>query len=189
MALASTIDLAALHGISKKFSNDIKNGKPILPSFGPTIWPASQDARAMFNKPTPKIPSPSVFKNIFVEGTGSSIPSISACAIHLEFLAALRSIRDRVLESEDLDKVFGTQVTKKTVTRKGVEVELKDDKLMEKREVKWEKYVDLAVVRFLTWWNTIPEVIIRDGIDMPQLPNTAVPPLGESSSPLGQSRC
>lgn len=189
MALTSAIDLVALHGISKKFSIDIKNGKKAPSSFGSTIWPTSQDANAVFNQSAPTIPSPSIFKNISFEASGSLIPSTGTCAVHLEFLAALHSIRDRVLESEDLDKVFGTQATKKIVPRKGVEVELKDDKLMEKRQVKWEKYVDLAVVRFIAWWNTIPAIVIRDESDMPQLPDTAVPPIGQFLSPLGQLGC
>jgi hypothetical protein len=181
MALASAIDIFALHGVSKQLSSDIKGGSTGSSARACTLWPIPTSATASLKNVKPVIPSQTIFEGLYEKDSNAHLPSAAACAVHLEFLAALRSIRDCVLESEDLDEVFDTKLTKKKVTRKGVEVELKDDTLKERRQVKWEKYVELAVVRFLAWLKTVPD-IVTGGKDNPVLLETALPPLGGSQS-------
>jgi hypothetical protein len=188
MALASAIDIFALHSISKQLSNDIKHGSTGSSAHACTLWPIPTYATASSKEVKPVIPSNTVFEGLYERDSKAHLPSAAACAVHLEFLAALRSIRDRVLESEELDDVFGIKLTKKKVIRKGEEVELKDDTFTERRQVKWEKYVELAVVRFLAWWTTILD-IVTGSRDDPVLPKIVLPPLGASQSLLVQVLC
>jgi hypothetical protein len=126
------------------------------------------------------IPSPRIFEDPFnTSGRNDCLPSNVDCAVHLEFLAALHALRHRVLESDELDEVFDIKPLKKTVTRRGTRVELKDETLWTRRQVKWEKYVNIAVVRFRAWWEAVPETIeLQDGHIFPLADNT-LPPLGE----------
>jgi hypothetical protein len=175
MALVSAVDLRALHDTSKLFSTCIKDG-------GSTsykgLWNQTQYARALSRDGEPVIPSPSIFEGLESRKEGGELPSIATCAVHLEFLAALHELRQSVLESDALDRLFKIEVVKKTVTRKGQSVQLKDDTLMVRRQVKWERFVECAVVRFLEWWKALPTTITPESKENLRT-NMTLPPLGE----------
>ncbi|KAF4501102.1 hypothetical protein FAGAP_2687 [Fusarium agapanthi] len=111
----------------------------------------------------PTIPDPGVFK--FPTPTNSSnapsrkrttpdlaLPTLSECAAHLEFLETLFILRQRILVSTELDDVMQTKPVRETKTgAQGDEKTLKDDKLWERRQAKWLRFVELATVRFLAW--------------------------------------
>jgi hypothetical protein len=178
MALDIAADQSALHSTSKQISSHIKSG---LTSYTlSSLWEAPSYSTASSKELEPVIPSPRIFEGLFnTSGRNDCLPSNAECAVHLEFLAALHALRHRVLESDELDEVFDIKPVKKTVTRRGTQVELKDDTLWTRRQVKWEKYVNIAVVRFRAWWEAVPETMeLRDGHILPLTDNT-LPPLGE----------
>lgn len=152
MALVSTADLHALHNTSNQISSCIKNSTT-LSKYGPKLWETPRYLQASSTDLEPEIPSIQIFEGLDTQERTDHLPSIATCAVHLEFLAALHELHRRVFESEDLDKVFGIKVVKETVVRQGVTVELKDKTLSQKRQVKWETFVEMAVVRFEAWWN------------------------------------
>jgi hypothetical protein len=176
MALVSAVDLRALHSTSNQISNVIKN-LTSLSSYGPRLWETPRYLQASSKEFEPVIPSPQIFDGLWASEKGDPLPSAAACAIHLEFLAALHEFRQRVLESEELDKLFGTEVKKKTVVRQGITVELKDDTLAQRRQVKWEKFVEIAVMRFEIWWRSGGP----DGQDGVHGSDALLPPLGRSA--------
>jgi hypothetical protein len=177
MALVSAVDMRALHSTSSQISNCIKNSTS-LSSYGPKIWNAPRYLQASSKELEPEIPSPQIFEGLEKSGEEDRLPSAAACAVHLEFLAALHEVRQRVLDSEELDKLFGTEVIKRTVVRQGVTVELKDDTLAQRRQVKWQKFVEIAVMRFKVWWGAGAPDRHNDGV---QVSDALLPPLGKST--------
>jgi hypothetical protein len=55
--------------------------------------------------------------------------------------------------------------------------------LWERRQVKWERFVALAVARFMTWWEKVREIVgVRDdgtGRELCEVTDDVLPPLGE----------
>src|SRR5262245_32072776 len=97
----------------------------------------------------PKIPSPDVFRPLDSTPREDSnfwaLPSPAECAVHLELLETIYAVRQRILKSEVIDKTFGIEPNHKEVTRRnGEKRKLKDDTLWERRQVKWQKYVEFA---------------------------------------------
>jgi hypothetical protein len=178
MALEIAADQCALHNTSKQISSYIKNGSK---SYGlNSLWEAPSYSTASSKELQPVIPSPRIFEGLLdASEQNNCLPSNAECAVHLEFLATLHALRHGVLESNELDEVFNIKPVKKIVTRRGTQVELKDDTLWTRRQVKWEKYVNIAVIRFQAWWETIPETIgLREGHSLP-FTGDVLPPLGE----------
>ena len=89
------------------------------------------------------------------------LPNAAECATHLELLQVFWVKRQEILTSEKFDRcmnIVPKRVTK--VGKKGDTKTLKDDTLWSRRQVKWPRYLDFAVVRFLAWkeWiNTKPD--------------------------------
>jgi hypothetical protein len=160
MALDIAADKHALHSTSKAITDVIKSTSKCAAD---GLWEVPHYATATSKENEPIIPSPSIFKPLFdnvdrssVAGENSDpLPSAAECAVHLEFLEALFVLRQGILRSEDLDKVFDIKPEHKYVNRKGTQTKLKDDTLWTRRQVKWEKFVSFAVARFLTWWGKV----------------------------------
>ncbi|KAH6879394.1 hypothetical protein B0T10DRAFT_496408 [Thelonectria olida] len=82
----------------------------------------------------------------------TAMPSVSECATHLELLETLYVLRQQVLTSESIDTAMGISPKRETKTgRKGDTKTFKDDTLWDRRQPKWAKFVEFAVVRFLDW--------------------------------------
>ncbi len=109
----------------------------------------------------PVIPSPEIFDFLQAEektptpsppASSVRLPDRSECAAHLELLETLFILRQRVLCSEALDSVIGTEPVR--VTRTGYNGDtktFKDVNLDKRRQLKWPIFVEFAVVRFLAW--------------------------------------
>jgi hypothetical protein len=191
MALNIVADQRAFHNTSKTITNSIKSSSKYVAS---TQWQASTYAGKTQNQSAPAIPSAEMFESLFQQQqqqqqdnanrSGSfaqriSLPTTAQCAVHLEFLATLWTLRQRVLRSEELDQVFDIKPEYKYVDRKGVQTKLKDETLWERRQVKWDKFVSIAVVRFQAWWAKLPEIAeVRDGSSSYEITNETLPPLG-----------
>ncbi|KIL93013.1 hypothetical protein FAVG1_04194 [Fusarium avenaceum] len=125
----------------------------------------------------PVIPNPNIFNFANASNTKPprksssrdlALPTLAECAAHLEFLETLFILRQKVLVSKELDDVFLIQPTRETKTGfQGDTKTLKDEKLWEKRQAKWPKFVGFAVVRFLAWrehFNSSMVEITRDNL-------------------------
>ena len=104
----------------------------------------------------PAIPSPDMFDFLPAPDDKSAgsfrLPHRSECAAHLELLEALFALRQRVLRSEALDSVMGTEPVRVAKTGyNGDTKTFKDGWLGTRRQVKWPIFVEFAVVRFLAW--------------------------------------
>ncbi|KAI1014633.1 hypothetical protein LB503_004108 [Fusarium chuoi] len=111
----------------------------------------------------PVIPDPSMFNfttpiNVSNEPSRRrmaldlALPTQAECAAHLEFLETLFILRQKILVSKELDDVMQTKPVREHKTgHQGDEKTLKDEKLWERRQAKWPKFVELATVRFLAW--------------------------------------
>lgn len=189
MALDIVADQRALHNTSKTITSAIKSSSKYSAS---TLWQAPKYTTISPNQSPPAIPSADIFESLFQQqhnyansDVGSieqsiRLPKTAECAVHLEFLATLWTLRQRVLRSEELDEVFDIKPEYKYVDRKGVRTKLKDDTLWTRRQVKWEKFVSIAVVRFLAWWGKVPKIVeVRKGVPSNEITNETLPPLGE----------
>ncbi|KAK3387875.1 hypothetical protein B0H63DRAFT_471067 [Podospora didyma] len=123
----------------------------------------------------PTIPNPDIFK--FEESSSSTLSSSSStlrdsssssqsnafrfplsseCAAHLELLEVFFVLRQRILRSVDIDHAMGIAPVRETKTgHNGDTKTFKDTKLWERRQDKWPKFLEFAVVRFLEWRNTM----------------------------------
>jgi hypothetical protein len=174
MALDIIADQRALHTTSRTITAAIKDSRL---DAARVLWNVPRYATATSTRPGPAIPPPSIFNSldqftIDDYDAKSHLPSIAECAVHLEFLEALYVLRQQVLKSEALDEVFDIKPEYKFVDRKGVRTQLKDETMWERRQVKWEKFVEVAVVRFTAWWAKVRNA------DQP------MPPLGELNIPV-----
>ncbi|KAM5342233.1 hypothetical protein ACJ41O_015264 [Fusarium nematophilum] len=106
----------------------------------------------------PVIPAPDIFVLDTIDGQGAgnapdtSIPQVSECAIHLELLETFYILRQRILTSKHIDNAMGISPNRETkIGKKGDRKTFKDITLWERRQPKWPKFVEFAVVRFLHW--------------------------------------
>ncbi|KAM7183571.1 Protein of unknown function (DUF1399) domain containing protein [Naviculisporaceae sp. PSN 640] len=112
----------------------------------------------------PIIPELEVFRDDEPPATGRKpshsgvLPNVAQCAIHLEFLETLFVLREKILRSDDIDKAMDIQLQRQRKTGfKGDTKELKDTTLETRRRAKWPKYIELAVIRFLDWQESLPK--------------------------------
>ncbi|KAM0226632.1 hypothetical protein ACHAP5_012382, partial [Fusarium lateritium] len=145
MSLEDRINKLSLHEkgndmvSSPSLPND-PNGKPYEIASKPADFPI--------------IPNPNIFNFANIPNTKPSrkanstdlaLPTLAECAAHLEFLETLFVLRQKVLVSKDLDDAFFIQPDREAKTGfQGDTKTLKDDKLWEKRQVKWPKFVGFA---------------------------------------------
>jgi hypothetical protein len=193
MAQDIAADQRAFHSTSKTTTNAIKTSSIFgalmrwrVPR-GETRRPSQGQSQS---QSSPAIPSAVIFDSLFQQQRDNTddadsvkqsirLPTTAQCAVHLEFIATLWVLRQRVMRSEELDEVFDIKPEHKYVDRKGVRTKLKDDTLWKRRQVKWDKFVSIAVVRFLAWWAKVPEIVgVREGVLSYEITNDTVPPLG-----------
>jgi len=131
----------------------------------------------------PQIPSAAIFEPLFSAQSNSGaretpiLPSIAECAVHLELLECFFVLRQRVLKSDELDKVFGIAPRHRVVKRKGKDVKLKDPGMWERRQVKWPMFVEWSVVRFLCWRRVVTARFSQAQAPGWQLGEDNLPPL------------
>ncbi|CAM1503553.1 Fc.00g011440.m01.CDS01 [Cosmosporella sp. VM-42] len=103
---------------------------------------------------------------------GIAMPQVSECAIHLELLETFYVLRQKILVSEAIDTAMGIKPNRVTKTgKKGDKKTLKDTTLWERRQPKWKKFVEFAVVRFLDWQSKLDYFLgARDGITDENMP-------------------
>jgi hypothetical protein len=179
MALQVAADQYALHSTSRRVSQCLKTGTQTgirslysIPKYNTTSDKANE----------PAIPSADIFKSLVDKvGESGSLPSAAECAVHLEFLAVLHELHRHVVESTTLDEVFDIKAEKKTVTRMGKEEQLKDATLLPRKQAKWDRFVELASVRFLVWWCKVPVIYTSNNGEKANVDCTEdnLPPLGE----------
>ena len=178
MALQVAADHFALHRTSKKVVQSIKQGSQSGLYSLHTVpkYKTTSDIKLQ-----PVIPSADIFKGLIDKGEqNDGLPSAAECAVHLEFLAVLHELHQRIVESKELDDVFDIKPIKKTVTRKGKTEQLKDPTLSTRKQAKWDRYVDLAVVRFIAWWNIVPQTYSTSNDQRSNCTDENLPPLGEN---------
>ncbi|KAK3370941.1 hypothetical protein B0T24DRAFT_627414 [Lasiosphaeria ovina] len=118
----------------------------------------------------PVIPAPEIFN--FESSSDSSstfsgstllsgsfrLPLISECAAHLELLEVFFVLRQCILRSPEIDAAMGIEPIRETKTgRNGDTKTLKDKTLWHRRQDKWPKFLEFAVVRFLQWRKALLE--------------------------------
>lgn len=153
MALESDDHRNTLHNLGKDSINKISKGHSIFgdPNFRYRTTPKQ-------NETPPVIPNESVFTEADDEKaavtTEKRLPTVADCASHLELLECFYVLRQKVLRTEELDTAFGIEPNYETKTGKdGKTKKLKDKTLWDRRQVKWPKYIEIAVVRFILWRN------------------------------------
>lgn len=138
MALVSPYDTALLHEFSRHEAVRL-----VSESFSSISISSTRSLK--------QVPLESFFASLPDQGDTTSsaedgIPSVQACAVHLELLETFMILRRKVLHSNALDITFG-------ITHNG-----RDDRpLAKRREEKWTKFVNLAVARFAIWVKYVHE--------------------------------
>lgn len=123
-----------------------KEEEPVIPS--PDIF--------AFEEPANTSSSSRSFHSNSTSTTAFRLPSISECATHLELIQVFYVLRQHVLRSPEIDASMGIVPVRETKTgRNGDTKTFKDAGLWERRQVKWPKFVEFAVVRFLEWRKTL----------------------------------
>lgn len=178
MSLEIGANQQVLHDTSKGIANEIKRGTVRVRDVPVYKTTSSKELQ-------PKIPSPNIFNTLTdVLEEKNSLPTTAECSVHLEFLAVLHALRRRVIDSKELDEVFDIKPINRTVKRRRRTVKLRDTTFWTRREVKWDKFIDLAVVRFLAWWEKAPEIFFPRNGQPVQWKDKTLPPLGENTTSL-----
>ncbi|KAK4171644.1 hypothetical protein QBC36DRAFT_339591 [Triangularia setosa] len=102
----------------------------------------------------PVIPEPAVFEQDDTTNSAPAarLPTVAECAIHLELLETLFVLRERILRSEEIDKTMGINRRRETKTgHNGDTKTFKDTTFESRRQDKWTRFIEFAVVRFLDW--------------------------------------
>ncbi|ERF76412.1 hypothetical protein EPUS_06970 [Endocarpon pusillum Z07020] len=174
MALLSDVGHQTLHQLSQASMTSIAKHLPTRYKTAPT---KAQE---------PLIPSPDTFGQLESPAPPATpapdpsplLPTVAECAVHLELLETFYVLRQRILKSETLDTVFDLKENPREVTRRdGTKLRLKDTTLWTRREQKWHKYLELAVVRFLAWWKSAPCATAATRNSHPTFLEERLPPL------------
>lgn len=133
----------------------------------------------------PAIPSPGVFDfdqdtcslGGHPRGDAHRLPTVAACAAHLQLLEVFCVLRQNVLVDEGIDGAMDIAPNREEkVGRHGDRKVLKDTTLWSRRQTKWFKFVEFAAVRFLAWrkalerWPDRMAVKTDDGYALAHLP-------------------
>lgn len=176
MAFDIIADRRALHDASRSFVFSLRTAESLNSPY-----------RNTWRDHANNIPSEAIFKPLYpqiVDGSATrpALPTAAECAVHLEFLQTLYVLRQRILKSVEMDGVFNIQPDHKVVRRKGEDVKLKDNTLWPRRQDKWEKWVRLAAIRFLVWWESLHAIFdISEGeVRDVRITDDTLPPLGKS---------
>ncbi|KAH6983409.1 hypothetical protein BKA56DRAFT_583658 [Ilyonectria sp. MPI-CAGE-AT-0026] len=170
MSFGCTDTNQALHYLSRIRAEAISEADPLASNNVSEYRSQIQEGWAA------KIPSPSVFdfdQQPDLEPTKTNappLPSIAELATHLELLETLHLLRQRILSSNEIDNAFDISPQRLVKEgRRGVTKTLKDDTLWERRQVKWTRFVEFAVVRFLNWKENLQFPLNREDVTLPPL--------------------
>ncbi|CAM1505283.1 Fc.00g109200.m01.CDS01 [Cosmosporella sp. VM-42] len=111
------------------------------------------------------IPDPGLLKTL-ADLNHVELPTIGQCAVHLELLEAFHALRSQVINSLELNEVFGISYGRETPFGLPQSLSVRRDSTDEdraaKRMSKWTLFLELAAARFLEWAlrtnNSIPMV-------------------------------
>lgn len=152
MALVSPYDTALIHEFSRR------EAARLLTSFSQAN--PSSNTRSADNSLDTFFASLPEDRNA-TKGVDDDVPSVHACAVHLELLETFMALRRKVLNSNALDVTFGISHNPK-----------ERPSLAKRREEKWDKFVNLSVARFAIWIDHIH----KDSKAVQQL-SSPLPPL------------
>ncbi|QKX53956.1 uncharacterized protein TRUGW13939_01036 [Talaromyces rugulosus] len=196
MALLLHSDINALHKASKaklihmKIQRERRESeKNYEYDFSGLQYPGETDGSGL-----PLIPSPSLFSSLHSTTADSpwlvehGIPTVAHCATHLELLEVFFALRNKIINSEQLDNTFGVKVVAKIVYRRKYDsttkgyvsrrTTLRDDSIKFRRREKWSYYLSIAVERFKFWIEKADKAMFeewRSSSKKPALP--CLPPL------------
>lgn len=146
MALECQNHKTSLHELGRKALESYHKG---------TAYPRYKGAKTAEDEPI--VPDPGVFATLStakqtISSDGTRLPTIGECATHLELLETFFVLRQRILRSDEIDGIYGiAAIPQKKRGKQGDTKLLKDETLWERRQVKWPKFIEIAVVRFLVW--------------------------------------
>ncbi|KAI9375936.1 hypothetical protein BJX61DRAFT_548457 [Aspergillus egyptiacus] len=154
MSLICSGNLIALHNASARQVNELKDSASARYRTGPV-------------GPKNNIPTPELFNVLHNKASAHiNLPTISEVAIHLEMLEVFHKLRQDVIQSAELDSAFGISAQQ----RRGVTFE-------QKRKVKWEYFLSIAVVRFSQWIKVVEKKLQAGGVGMAHPIYMLLPPL------------
>ncbi|KAE8351978.1 hypothetical protein BDV28DRAFT_136029 [Aspergillus coremiiformis] len=126
----------------------------------------------------PIIPDPELFhfqppSDSHSAALKSDLPTVSQCAVHLELLEVFHTLRQKILQSTELDASFDILPHPRTVYRKGYSsakrkyeistYTAKDTTFESRREEKWPYFLELAVGRFVKWIRDVDRMSFWNG--------------------------
>lgn len=143
MALVSPYNVAKLHENSRQETVELVSAL-VSSERARDATPSSQVRRQSNGTTLGNVPPETFFASLLdheaIFGQDDT-PSVEACAVHLELLETFMVLRRKVLLSNGLYFVFGTDHRRS-----------RGSNLDWGREENWTKFVRLAVARFKIWW-------------------------------------
>lgn len=125
----------------------------------------------------PVIPDPAIFEPLAKSSPPSSVtelPSVSQCAVHLELLEAIHTLRIAAA-GPPTKRVWRKEVIRQKY--KHVPYDVPDASYPERAEKKLDEFLTLAVLRFEIWAKRTDELLGKSAASEPSLPH--LPPLGK----------
>ncbi|RAK98957.1 uncharacterized protein BO80DRAFT_386665 [Aspergillus ibericus CBS 121593] len=86
----------------------------------------------------------------------TDLPTAGECAVHLELLEVFHALRTRIIQSKELDRVFGLHSSRLRNPRRSRESQGTE---------KWHRFVSLAVERFQHWIRAAEKLLEQDDND------------------------
>lgn len=193
MSLESYTHTAELHKLGNQavdgfrrenrlwYSEAVPGDEPQIPSpdlflFSDKVTEKTRNNDGIADKPTER-PNNIRDATTAQKETFDRLPTVAECATHLELLEVFYATRQNILASKDIDNAMLITPKRETKTgKKGDTKTLKDTTLWDRRQEKWNKYVEFACVRFLSWMDNLKmEDTIVTGVE-PSIPKH-LPPL------------
>ena len=182
MALQISYDQQAIHECTKDAMNAVRGVR--WRNLSANNWQPPSFQRAPSKAEEPIIPAPKIFQSLSETAQLNDLtllPSIADCAVHLELLQVLYTLRRKVLQSTALDETFDIKPQPREVWRgyghNRRQVKIKDSTFAERRKAKWPGFISCAVVRFLEWLKTADASLGAEGASSKQ--SRRLPPLGK----------
>ncbi|KAL3455716.1 hypothetical protein BJX64DRAFT_271808 [Aspergillus heterothallicus] len=180
MALASPSNLLSLHAEGARVTRNLAFAKSNRYKYG-------AGAKAI------PIPHPGLFTGLSEDKPGpKALPTVAECAVHLEMLQAFHTLRQEVIHSKALDRVFNILPEVRTVYRKQWSATrpqtnrkytiesrtIKDSSFASRRNKKWTYFLQIAAERFHQWIRVVNKSLgdhLEQGAELPRY--LLLPPL------------
>ena len=111
----------------------------------------------------PVIPNPQIYKLLDAQPPPvtefKALPNIAQCAVHLQLLEAFLILKQKILNSNALDRTFRIKPVDKLGTRGRKRTRVPDPTFTGRRAVKWRIFIRLAASRFLRWWEQLEKIL------------------------------